>query len=103
MKQTKAPATTPSPTREISQPAAAEGNAAHSQVFMGLVFDMSWRLAVVVLVPVVGGFKLDDTLHTTPALTIFGFLVALGGTGLVMRRMLQVANRLPVPKREEPR
>lgn len=94
MNQTKAPLLTPSPTPEVkTEP--------HTQVFTGLVLDMSWRLALVVLIPIVGGFKLDEALHTSPALVILGFLLAMGGTGLVMRRMLLVASQLPVPKREE--
>ncbi len=50
---------------------------------------MSWRLAVVVLVPIIGGFKLDQHLHMTPLLTITGFLLAMAGMAIVLIRMLQ--------------
>lgn len=63
-----------------------------------MALDMSWRLAVVVLVPTIGGFELDQHLHTTPTLTIIGFILAMAGMALVMWQTLQAANRLPVPK-----
>jgi F0F1-type ATP synthase assembly protein I len=48
--------------------------------------DMSWRLAIVVLVPIVGGFELDKHLGVGPALTIVGFLVAMAGVYIIMKR-----------------
>lgn len=62
-------------------------------VFLGAVVSMSWQLAVVVLVPVVGGFKLDERLDTLPALTILGFIVAMAGVFIVLKRMLQEIDR----------
>jgi F0F1-type ATP synthase assembly protein I len=67
----------------------------HSSVFIGMVMDMSWRLAIVVLVPVIGGFKLDERLNTTPWLTISGFVLALAGMILVMRRTVKEAGQVP--------
>lgn len=52
--------------------------------------NMSWQLAVVVLVPIIGGFKLDQKLDTLPALTIAGFFIAMAGMGLVVWRQLQL-------------
>lgn len=51
---------------------------------------MSWQLAVVVLVPIIGGFELDQKLDTLPALTIAGFFIAMAGMGLVIWRQLQL-------------
>lgn len=65
-----------------------------SSLFISMALDMSWRLAIVVLVPIVGGFKLDETLNMTPALTIIGFFLAMTGMGLVMWSSLQKANRI---------
>ncbi len=62
-------------------------------VFLGAVVSMSWQLAVVVLVPVVGGFKLDERLDTLPLLTILGFIVAMAGVFIVLKRMLQEIDR----------
>lgn len=70
----------------------------HSQIFVSMALDMSWRLALVVLVPIIGGYYLDQQFSTTPLLTIVGFLLAMGGMSLVMWRTLQEANKLPVPK-----
>lgn len=75
-----------------------EAGKGQSSVFVGMALDMSWRLAVVVLVPIVGGFELDKKFHTTPTLTIIGFVVAMLGMAVVMWQTLQAANRLPVPK-----
>lgn len=53
---------------------------------------MSWRLIIVVLVPIVGGFKLDELWHTAPALTIIGFLLAMGGVYVVLKQTLATAD-----------
>jgi hypothetical protein len=45
---------------------------------------------VVVLVPIIGGFQLDQKLDTLPALTIAGFFIAMGGMGVVVWRQLQL-------------
>lgn len=70
----------------------------HSSVFIGMALDMSWRLAIAVLVPIIGGFELDQRLNTTPLLTITGFVLAMAGMALVLWQMLQTVNQLPVPK-----
>lgn len=54
--------------------------------------DMSWRLAIAVLVPIIGGFELDKHLNTAPALTIIGFLLAMGGLFYILKRTLAAAN-----------
>lgn len=51
---------------------------------------MSWQLAIVVLVPIVGGFELDNLFATSPLLLIVGFLLAITGFALVVRRQLQI-------------
>jgi F0F1-type ATP synthase assembly protein I len=58
-----------------------------------MALDMSWRLAIVVLVPIIGGFKLDGVFNSSPVLTIVGFFVAMGGMALVMWYTLQKANQ----------
>lgn len=68
-------------------------------IFMVMALDMSWRLAIVVLVPIVGGFKLDQKLATTPWLTVLGFVLAMVGMAWVMWQTLQKANRQPLPKK----
>lgn len=79
---------------------AVDKTTSHSSVFVGMALDMSWRLAIVVLVPIIGGFELDQRLDTAPLLTITGFLLAMAGMALVLWQMLQTVNQLPVPKPE---
>ena len=59
---------------------------------------MSWQLAVVVLVPIIGGVELGKALGAPTAWTFAGLAVAFVGSGLVMWRAMQAANKLPVPK-----
>ncbi|HET9850566.1 MAG TPA: AtpZ/AtpI family protein [Candidatus Saccharimonadales bacterium] len=70
-------------------PSSSKGNSA---IFMVALLDMSWRLALSVLVPIVGGFELDQHLGTTPALTIIGFLVAMAGVFLILKRTVAHAD-----------
>ncbi len=42
--------------------------------FLIAALSMSWQLAIVVLVPIIGGFELDKILGTVPVLTMIGFL-----------------------------
>lgn len=68
-----------------------------SAIFVGMALDMSWRLAIVVLVPIIGGFELDQRLKTSPLLTITGFVLAIAGMAIVLWQMLQTVNQMPVP------
>lgn len=99
MKQTTAPKKTPSPYPGDAKPDAKVNQAGNSStVFVSMALNMSWRLAIVVMVPIIGGFEVDKHFSTAPAWTITGFVVAMIGVGLVLWQTLQVANRLPVPK-----
>lgn len=75
-----------------------DATTSHSAVFISMALDMSWRLAIVILVPVIGGFKLDEVFDSTPVLTITGFLLAMGGMALVFWQTLKKASEMPVPK-----
>jgi hypothetical protein len=66
-----------------------------------MALDMSWRLAIVVILPIIAGFKLDEKLSSEPLLAIMGFIIALGGTVLVLRRTLHEAGQVPIPKEEK--
>ena len=52
--------------------------------------NMSWQLAVVVLVPIIGGFKIDEHFNSLPVGTIIGFILAMTGMGAVVWRQLQL-------------
>lgn len=66
--------------------------------FIAMALTMSWQLAIVVLVPVIGGVELDKALDTSFVCTFIGLGIALIGSGAVMWRSMQAANKLPVPK-----
>lgn len=66
-----------------------------NSLFFSLGLDMSWRLAISVLVPIIGGVYLDKGLHTSPAFLIVGFVLAIAGTVVTIRRTLLLANQLP--------
>lgn len=63
-----------------------------------MALNMTWQLALAVLLPVGGGVLLDHALGTSGVYTYVGLALALVLAGVVMWRTMQVANRLPVPK-----
>ena len=83
------------PVRGGASPSAGKSPNA---MFLVMALDMSWRLAIVVLVPVIGGAELDKALGTKHVYTFVGLGLALIGATIVMWRTMRAANRLPVPK-----
>jgi len=63
--------------------------------------NMTWQLAIVILVPIIIGVKLDKAYGTKDVWTFVGLGVALIGSGLVMWRAVRAANRLPTIKLTE--
>lgn len=63
-----------------------------------MALNMSWQLAIVFLVPVIGGVKLDKHFGSKYLFTFIGLGIATLGSGVVMWRTLKVANGMPVPK-----
>lgn len=59
---------------------------------------MSWQLAIVVLIPIIGGVELDKASKLSNTYLFVGLALAAVGSGVVLWRTLQTANRLPVPK-----
>jgi hypothetical protein len=90
MTKTTAPKKTPSPNggEQQSVPAAVRVPNPKTEFFMAAL-NMSWQLAIVVLVPIIGGFELDQKLNSLPALTVVGFVIAMAGMGAVVWRQLQ--------------
>lgn len=72
-----------------------------SQQFIGMALNMGWQLAVVVLVPIVGGATIDKAANTKPMFTLIGLVLAAVGIATVLWRTLQIANSMPVPKLTE--
>ena len=64
---------------------------AAKQQFLAATMNMSWRLAVTIVVPVVGGVKLDDHFHSAPSWTITGLFIAVAaGSSAVWSTIKQV-------------
>ncbi|HWT55935.1 MAG TPA: AtpZ/AtpI family protein [Candidatus Microsaccharimonas sp.] len=86
-------------TSHATPPAAmSEQSARGRSAFVSLALDMSWQLAVVVLVPMIAGALLDKKFNTSPTFVLIGLAIAVLGSVAVMWRTLQTANSLPVPK-----
>ena len=62
-------------------------------VFISAVMDMTWQLAIVFLIPVIGGYKLDEHFKTSPLWFVIGCVLAIGGSFAVMRRILSQLNQ----------
>lgn len=62
-------------------------------LFLILLLSMTWQLAIVVLIPLVGGHELDKHYHTAPLWTVIGGVVALLGVAAVLRNIVGVAAR----------
>jgi F0F1-type ATP synthase assembly protein I len=90
MTETKTPEMTPSPSLGESKTVTSQSRQSPRNEFMVAVMSMSWQLAVVVLVPIVGGFELDQAFATSPLLVIIGFIVAMAGFTVVVRRQMQI-------------
>lgn len=75
-----------------------EKTTSQTSLFITMALDMTWRLAVVVLVPIIGGFYLDKGLDSTPVFIIIGFVLAMVGMAMVFWQTLQTASKIEVPK-----
>lgn len=98
MTKTTASVKTPSPSTQRDTTSDTQ-RAGPAQQFIVLALDMSWRLAVVVLVPVIGGYYLGRHFKITAVLTIAGFIVAIAGAVLVVLRTAREADRQNGDKR----
>ena len=74
-------------TRHSSEPSK---NSDPRQTFIMAALNMSWQLAIVVLVPILLGFKLDKHLDSLPLWTGIGFIVAMAGMAVVVWRQLKM-------------
>lgn len=59
-----------------------------------MALGMSWQLALVVIVPIVGGYLLDMHYHRSPWLTLAGLAVAAIGVFGVLTRVLAEAGKI---------
>ncbi len=58
------------------------------QLFIASTLSMSWQMALAVLIPIVGGYYLDQHFKTSPWITLGGALLAIILVVLVIKRTL---------------
>lgn len=75
MKQTKAPLKAPSPPSKKKESVAKGSNP--GAIFMAMVLDMSWKLLIVFLVPILLGNYLDSRFKVSYLFLLIGFCVGL--------------------------
>lgn len=76
-----------------TQKSKFEQAAYQQNLFIMMALSMSWQLAIVVIVPLVGGYKLDQHFDSSPLYTLAGLALALGGSIMVLYRVVAEANR----------
>lgn len=85
----KSPAPNTTPAKGELKPQSGVGQAdAARRMFVSSALSMSWQLAVIVLVPLIAGFKIDAHFHSSPLWTIVGFVLAIVGMVVVLKRTL---------------
>lgn len=90
MTKTTAPKKTPSPTDGGQEPAVDPAQVALARTqFLSAILDLTWKLALVVLVPLLLGSYLDSVLDLYPVLTLVGFAIAIIGMVLVVWRQVK--------------
>lgn len=67
--------------------------AAYNSVFVSMVLGMSWQLAIAVIIPIIGGYMLDQHFNSSPWLVLSGLVVAVLATCGILWRTVQEANR----------
>jgi F0F1-type ATP synthase assembly protein I len=105
----KTSATSPNELASTAKPVAGHpeksANSMHSDAarsaFTGAAIGMSWQLALIVLLPILGGYKLDQANHTTPLWTLFGLGIGLAGSIIVIRNALAKMNNFEVTKHDK--
>ena len=63
------------------------------KMFYGATMNMGWRLAVAVLLPVVGGVKLDEWLGSSPSFTLLGVMIAAVAASVVVWGVVKDVNQ----------
>ncbi len=62
--------------------------------FVGATLNLSWRLALTVLIPLVGGIKVDERFNTSPSFTLAGLILASVGACIAIWSTVQEVNNL---------
>lgn len=59
-----------------------------SQQFVNSTISMGWQMALMVIIPVVIGVKLDDHFKTQPSYTLAALFLAVGGAAMIVSRTI---------------
>jgi len=93
MSKSEKPATKPtSNKRESPKDTELQKVTQARRQFFVAGLNMSWQLAIVVLVPVIGGHKLDERFSSTPLWTFIGLGLALLLMFFILKRQLQLVS-----------
>jgi F0F1-type ATP synthase assembly protein I len=67
-------------------------SAYQQSLFLNMALNMGWQLALVVIIPIVGGYELDRHFNSSPWLTIAGVVIAGVGFVGVLIRVVKLAS-----------
>jgi hypothetical protein len=71
------------------------------QQFMGAVLNLSWRLALTVLIPLIGGIQLDKKFDSSPSYTLTGFMLAIVFGCMAVWQTVKEVNALQAEEAKE--
>lgn len=89
MTKTSAHALTPRSPRVERDSTKPDGSKKSNMFSIGLAINMAWQLAIVSLLPVIGGAMLDSNFETAPWFTLTGLVLASAGSVVVVWRTLK--------------
>ncbi len=92
MKKAAASKKTTTPVEDELQE-VLDAQVAKSQLF-GATLNLSWRLALTVLIPVIIGVKLDQKFNTSPSFVLTGFMLAVFGASMTIWSTVKEVNKL---------
>jgi F0F1-type ATP synthase assembly protein I len=61
--------------------------------FIGATINLSWRLALTVLIPVIGGVFIDKKFDTSPSFTLAGLMIATVFASMAIWQTVQEVNK----------
>ena len=59
------------------------------QLFVSSAISMSWQMALAVLIPIVGGYYLDQYFNSSPWITLAGVVLAFALVTLIVKQTLK--------------
>ena len=100
--QTKLASSAKPAGKQTSNSDAKSGADPVPAAFTSAAIGMSWQLAIIVLLPILGGYKLDQVGNSSPLWTLTGLALALAGSIFVIRKAMASVNYFSAPTAGEP-